>query len=51
MKPLGCGDLASDPEKAIKYILGLDFIRAMSIGHTEDAQLIQNVEIIERLSG
>ncbi len=51
MKPLGCGDLVSDPEKAIKYILGLDFISAMSIGHTEDAQLTQNVAIIGKLNG
>jgi aryl-alcohol dehydrogenase-like predicted oxidoreductase len=51
MKVLGCGPLTSDPEKAIRYILDLDCVHAMTIGHTEDAQLRQNVEIIERLSG
>jgi predicted aldo/keto reductase-like oxidoreductase len=51
MKVLGCGPLASDPEKAIRYILNLDYIHAMTIGHTEDVQLEQNVAIIERLSG
>ncbi len=51
MKVLGRGPLTSDPEKAIKYILDLDCVHAMTIGHTEDTQLSQNVEIIERLSG
>jgi aryl-alcohol dehydrogenase-like predicted oxidoreductase len=51
MKVLGCGPLTSDPEKAIRYILNLDCIHAMTIGHTEDVQLEQNVAIIERLSG
>jgi aryl-alcohol dehydrogenase-like predicted oxidoreductase len=51
MKVLGRGPLTSDPEKAIGYILDLDCVNAMTIGHTEDTQLKQNVEIIERLSG
>lgn len=50
MKVLGRGPLTSDPEKAIRYILDLDCVHAMTIGHTEDTQLVQNVEIIERLS-
>jgi predicted aldo/keto reductase-like oxidoreductase len=51
MKVLGCGPLASEPEKAIRYVLNLDCIHAMTIGHTEDAQLEQNVAIVERLCG
>jgi aryl-alcohol dehydrogenase-like predicted oxidoreductase len=51
MKVLGCGRLTSDPEKAIKYILGLGCVHAMTIGHTQNTQLSQNVEIIERLDG
>lgn len=51
MKVLGCGPLASHPEKAIKYVLGTDYIHAMTIGHTENTQLSQNVEIIEKLVG
>jgi predicted aldo/keto reductase-like oxidoreductase len=51
MKVLGCGPLASDPEKAIRYILNQGCIHAMTIGHTDDVQLEQNVAIIERLSG
>jgi len=51
MKVLGCGPLTSDPEKAIRYILELDCVHAMTIGHTEDTQLSQNVGIIERLGG
>jgi aryl-alcohol dehydrogenase-like predicted oxidoreductase len=51
MKVLGCGRLTSDPEQAIKYILDLDCVHAMTIGHTDNTQLSQNVEIIERLSG
>ena len=43
--------MTSDPERAIRYILDLDCDHAMTIGHTEDTQLNQNVEIIERLSG
>lgn len=49
MKVLGCGRLTSDPEKAIKYILSLGCVHAMTIGHTENTQLSRNVEIIERL--
>jgi len=48
MKVLGCGPLTSDPEKAIGYVLDLDCIHAMTIGHTKDAQLERNVAIIER---
>ncbi len=51
MKVLGRGPLTSEPEKAIKYILDMDCVHAMTIGHTDDAHLSQNVEIIERLSG
>ncbi|MDF1514491.1 MAG: aldo/keto reductase [Anaerolineae bacterium] len=51
MKVLGCGPLADNPDKAIRYIMNLDCIHAMTIGHTEDAQLGQNVAIIEHLSG
>jgi aryl-alcohol dehydrogenase-like predicted oxidoreductase len=51
MKVLGCGRLASDPERAIQYILDLGCVHAMTIGHTEDTQLSQNVEIIDRLGG
>ena len=50
MKVLGGGKLTSDPERAIKYILSLECVQAMTIGHTEDAQLRHNVEVIERLS-
>jgi len=51
MKALGCGPLTSEPERAIKYILDMDCVHAMTIGHTDDAHLSQNVKIIERLSG
>ncbi|MBN1582432.1 MAG: aldo/keto reductase [Anaerolineae bacterium] len=51
MKVLGCGRLASDPEKAIQYILDLGCVHAMTIGHTASTQLERNVEIIERLTG
>jgi len=50
MKVLGRGPLTSNPEKGIKYILDLDFVHAMTIGHTENRQLEQNVEIIEKLT-
>jgi predicted aldo/keto reductase-like oxidoreductase len=50
MKVLGCGPLTSDPEKAIRYVMNLDCVHAMTIGHTEDGQLDQNVAMIERLS-
>ena len=51
MKVLGRGPLTSDPEKAIRYIMDLDCVQAMTIGHSEDEQLSQNVGIIEKLSG
>ena len=50
MKVMGCGPLTADPQKAIRYILNLDYIHAMTIGHMEDAQLEHNVAIIDRLS-
>jgi len=51
MKVLGCGPLTSDPEKAIKYVLNLKCVDAMTIGPTEHEHLRQNAEIIERLDG
>ena len=50
MKVLGRGPLTSNPKKGIEYILDLDFVHAMTIGHTENEQLEQNVEIIEKLT-
>ena len=41
------GRLTSDPEKAIRYILDLGCVQAMTIGHTEAAQLARNVAILE----
>lgn len=50
MKVLGCGSLTSDPEKAMKYVLDMGCIHAVTVGHTEHAQLRQNAEIVERLN-
>jgi aryl-alcohol dehydrogenase-like predicted oxidoreductase len=46
MKVLGCGPLTSDPERAIRYVMGLGCVDAMTIGHTDHAHLRRNVEII-----
>lgn len=49
MKVLGRGPLTGDPEKAIKFVLELGCVHAMTIGHESHRQLEENVQTIERL--
>ena len=49
MKVLGCGPLTGDPERAIRFVMDLGCVHAMTIGHTEHEQLRRNVEIIEKI--
>jgi aryl-alcohol dehydrogenase-like predicted oxidoreductase len=49
MKVLGCGGLASDPERAIRFVLETGCVHALAIGPTDDQHLPQLVEIIAGL--
>ena len=50
MKVLGCGQLSHDPEKALKYVLNLGTIYAMTIGTSSISQLQENARIINTLA-
>jgi aryl-alcohol dehydrogenase-like predicted oxidoreductase len=49
MKVMGCGDLGSDPEKAFRFVMGLDCVDAMTVGMVRREEVIQNVGIVESL--
>jgi len=51
MKVLGCGSLTGNVEKAFRFVLGLGTVHALSIGTSSLAQLRQNVQTMESLSG
>jgi 1-deoxyxylulose-5-phosphate synthase len=48
MKVLGQGSLTHDPERAIRYVLELDCVDAITIGMTSDDQIRHNIDIMER---
>jgi aryl-alcohol dehydrogenase-like predicted oxidoreductase len=50
MKVLGCGRLARDPRAAVRYVLELGTVHALTIGITKPEQLIQNVTLVEELT-
>jgi len=50
MKVLGCGSLIHDPEKAMRYVLGLGTVATMSIGMSSERELRRNAELVMRLS-
>lgn len=49
MKVMGAGDLGGDPEKAIRYVMGLDCVDAMTIGMVSGEQVLENVRLVESL--
>ncbi|MCX7030337.1 MAG: aldo/keto reductase [Spirochaetes bacterium] len=49
MKVLGCGRLASDPGRAIRFVLETGCVHALTIGPTHDQHLPQLVDIIAKL--
>jgi hypothetical protein len=49
MKVLGCGELASDPERAIRYVLATGCVHVLTIGPAEVWHLPQLVEIVGRV--
>jgi aryl-alcohol dehydrogenase-like predicted oxidoreductase len=50
MKVLGNGRLSSDVGSAIEYVLKLGTIHAITIGITNQAQLIENIQLVSELS-
>ena len=49
MKVLGRGPLTGEPERAIKFVMELGCVHAMTIGHETHQQLRENVRTIERI--
>lgn len=50
MKVLGCGRLADDPRRAMEYVFQLGTVHALTIGTTTQAQLYQNVALVDELA-
>ena len=50
MKVLGCGRLAGDARAAIRYVLGLGTVHALTIGITRPEHLQENVRLVEELA-
>jgi aryl-alcohol dehydrogenase-like predicted oxidoreductase len=52
MKVLGQGKLAKEngPREAIKFVMGLSCVHAMTIGMTSQSQVMENVAIVNELS-
>ncbi len=50
MKVLGCGRLVKDARAAMRYVLGLGTVHAMTIGITKRRHLLENVKLIEGLA-
>ena len=51
MKVLGCGSLASDPGRAVRFVLDTGCVHTLTIGPTCDQHLPQLVDIIARHRG
>ena len=50
MKVLGCGSLAGQARKAVRYVLELGTVHAMTIGLSRSEHLAQSVRIVEELA-
>jgi aryl-alcohol dehydrogenase-like predicted oxidoreductase len=50
MKVLGCGRLGQDPRAAMRYVLELGTVHALTIGTSTREQLVQNVGLVEELA-
>lgn len=50
MKVLGCGRLVGDVERALRFVLGLGTVHALSIGMTSQPQLRENVRLMKALA-
>ena len=50
MKVLGCGELAHDPRAAIRYVLQLGTVHALTIGTSNHEQLLENLRLVEELA-
>ena len=47
MKVMGAGDLASTPEKNLRFVFGLGCVQAVTIGMTSREQIDQNVALMK----
>ncbi len=50
MKVLGRGSLAGHARQAIDFVLGLGTVEAITIGTTTQAQLTENIQLVEELA-
>jgi predicted aldo/keto reductase-like oxidoreductase len=50
MKVVGAGRLALDPRRAIRYVMGLTSVHAIVIGMQSEAEIDDDVELVEELS-
>jgi predicted aldo/keto reductase-like oxidoreductase len=46
MKVLGCGALADEPERAIRYVMNLDCVHAMTIGFLSQEELRSAIKLL-----
>jgi 1-deoxyxylulose-5-phosphate synthase len=51
MKVLGCGELAADPARAIRFVMETGCVHAITVGPTEPGHLQQVAGIVSRLQG
>jgi aryl-alcohol dehydrogenase-like predicted oxidoreductase len=51
MKVMGAGQLGRDPEKAIRYVMGLPSVDAFTIGMTSEREVVDNTGIIRMILG
>jgi aryl-alcohol dehydrogenase-like predicted oxidoreductase len=49
MKVLGCGSLSNSVHTALEFVLRLETVHAVTIGTTTQAQLIENLGVVEEL--
>jgi predicted aldo/keto reductase-like oxidoreductase len=50
MKVLGCGQLAAEPRAAMRYVLQLGTVHAVTIGTSKREHLHQNLRLVEELA-
>ena len=50
MKVYAVGKLADDARRAIEYVLSLGTVHSLNIGSTSQAQLLQNISLMEELA-
>ncbi len=49
MKVFGNGDLAHDPEKALRYVMNLRCVDALTLGMTSESEVTEGIQVMEML--